>query len=69
MGIGAAANGRGSQLRALVQARMTVNRRNVGEVLDAYRLLSSIGVDSFKVRPMFSAGVAIDNEDAFCGLS
>ncbi|MCA6112617.1 radical SAM protein [Bradyrhizobium cenepequi] len=52
---------------ALVQARMTANRHNIGEALDAYRLLSSIGVDSFKIRPMFAAGVAIDNEDALLG--
>ncbi|MGY4319496.1 radical SAM protein [Bradyrhizobium sp. JR3.5] len=52
---------------ALVQARMTANRHNVGEALDAYRLLSSIGVDSFKIRPMFAAGVAIDNQDALLG--
>ncbi|UPJ47799.1 radical SAM protein [Bradyrhizobium sp. 200] len=52
---------------ALVQARMTANRHNLGEALDAYRLLSSIGVDSSKIRPMFAAGVAIDNADALLG--
>ncbi|MFG3594611.1 radical SAM protein [Bradyrhizobium sp. RDI18] len=52
---------------ALVRARMTANRHNIGEALDAYRLLSSIGVDSFEVRPMFVSGIAIDNEDALLG--
>lgn len=42
---------------------MTANRHNIGEALDAYRLLSSIGVYSFRVKPMFASGVALGNED------
>lgn len=52
---------------ALVQARMTANRHNIGEALDAYRLLSSIGVYSFRVKPMFASGVALGNEGALLG--
>ncbi|WP_426441328.1 radical SAM protein [Bradyrhizobium genosp. P] len=52
---------------AVVQARMTANRHNIGESLDAYRLLSSIGVDSFRIKPMFASGVALGNEDALLG--
>ncbi|MDA9421033.1 hypothetical protein XH97_02545 [Bradyrhizobium sp. CCBAU 53380] len=52
---------------ALVQARMIASRQNLHEVLDAYRILSSIGVHTFIVMPMFAAGVAIDNENAFLG--
>ncbi|MET4753876.1 radical SAM protein [Bradyrhizobium sp. RT11b] len=51
----------------LVQARMTANRQNIAEALDAYRLLSSIGVGSFRIKPMFASGVALDNEEALLG--
>ncbi|MDF0498961.1 hypothetical protein [Bradyrhizobium yuanmingense] len=49
---------------ALVQAKMIASRHNVHEALDAYRILSSIGVDSFKVVPMFAPGIAIHDENA-----
>ncbi|UFW51339.1 MULTISPECIES: radical SAM protein [Bradyrhizobium] len=49
---------------ALVQARITINRHNIGEALDAYRLLSSIGIDAFRVKPIFASAVALDSEDA-----
>lgn len=51
----------------LVQARMTANRHNIDEALGAYRLLSSIGVHSFRTKPMFASGVALGNEDALLG--
>ncbi|ANW03093.1 hypothetical protein LMTR13_26050 [Bradyrhizobium icense] len=50
---------------ALVQARMIVDRHNIHEALDAYRMLSSIGVDTFRIMPMFAAGIAIDNKNAY----
>ncbi|NOJ43950.1 radical SAM protein [Bradyrhizobium australiense] len=40
---------------ALVRARMTVNRHNLSESLDAYLLLSSIGIDAFRIKPMFAS--------------
>ena len=52
---------------ALVQARFTANRHNITEALDAYRLLSTIPITSFKIKPMFAAGVAIDNKEALLG--
>lgn len=51
----------------LVQARMTANRHNIDEAMDAYRLLSSVGVHSFRTKPMFASGVAVGNEDALLG--
>ncbi|MHC4046102.1 hypothetical protein [Bradyrhizobium sp. 23AC] len=39
---------------ASVQARMTVNRRNLSEAPDAYLGLSSIGIDPFGIKPMFA---------------
>ncbi|MET4315435.1 radical SAM protein [Bradyrhizobium sp. RT4b] len=51
----------------LVQARMTANRQNIAEALDAFRLLSSIGVGSFRIKPMFASGAALDNEEALLG--
>lgn len=55
------------ELGANVQARMTANRHNIAEAQDAYRLVADLGVDSFKIKPMFAAGVAIDNADAILG--
>jgi radical SAM protein with 4Fe4S-binding SPASM domain len=46
---------------------MTANRHNIGEALDAYRLVAGIPIDSFKIKPMFASGVAIDNRDAILG--
>lgn len=40
---------------------------NIDDALDAYRLLSSIGVHSFRTKPMFASGVALVNEDALVG--
>lgn len=51
----------------LVQARMTINRHNITEALATYRLLSSIGVDTFSIKPMLASGAALDNEDALLG--
>ncbi|MGV7218887.1 radical SAM protein [Bradyrhizobium sp. UFLA05-112] len=51
----------------LVQVKMTANRRNIGEALDAYRLLSTIGIDSFRIQPMLASGAALDNEEALFG--
>lgn len=48
---------------ASVQARMIVNRHNIHGALDAYRALSSIGVDTFRIMPMFAVGAALDYED------
>lgn len=39
---------------ASVQARMTVNRRNLSEAPDAHLGLSSIGIDPFGIKPMFA---------------
>lgn len=61
--------GEATRLGARVQARMTANRHNIGEALDAYRLIASIPVDSFKIKPMFASGVAIDNREAILGSS
>ncbi|WP_036051472.1 radical SAM protein [Bradyrhizobium sp. Tv2a-2] len=49
---------------ALVQAKMTANRQNIGEALEAYRLLSSIGIDSFRIEPVLGSGVALGNADS-----
>jgi len=49
---------------ALVQARMIVNRHSIHGALDAYRTLSSIGIDTLRIMPMFAAGAALDYEDA-----
>ncbi|MFK4380842.1 radical SAM protein [Bradyrhizobium sp. USDA 223] len=48
---------------ALVKARMIASRHNIHEAPNAYRILSSIGVDSFRIMPMFAAGIAIDDEN------
>lgn len=40
---------------------------HIHEALDAYRLLSSTGIGSFRIKPMFASGVALDNEDALSG--
>jgi radical SAM protein with 4Fe4S-binding SPASM domain len=52
---------------AVVQTRLTANRRNIAEAVDVYRLASELSVDTFKVKPMFAAGAAIDNHDALLG--
>ncbi|WP_157113615.1 radical SAM protein [Bradyrhizobium embrapense] len=52
---------------ALVQAKMAAYRHNIGEALSAYRLLSSIGVNSFRIKPMFASGAALHNEVALLG--
>ncbi|WP_375779137.1 radical SAM protein [Bradyrhizobium sp. ma5] len=54
---------------ASVHARMTANRHNIGEAQDVYRLLSSIGVDCFRIKPILASGAALDNEDAFLGTA
>ncbi|MDI3567585.1 radical SAM protein [Bradyrhizobium sp. Arg816] len=54
---------------ALVQARMIANRHNIREALDAYRILSSIGVGSFRIMPIFGAGIVIDDENARLGAA
>lgn len=48
---------------AKVQARYTINETNYDETIGAYELVGSIPIDSFKVKPMFAAGTAIDNQD------
>lgn len=48
---------------ARVQSRYTINETNYDETLGAYELVGSIPIDSFKVKPMFAAGTAIDNQD------
>ncbi len=48
---------------AKVQSRYTINETNYDETIGAYELVGSIPIDSFKVKPMFAAGTAIDNQD------
>lgn len=48
---------------AKVQARYTINESNYDETLGAYELVGTIPIASFKVKPMFAAGTAIDNAD------
>jgi len=55
------------KLGAVVQTRLTANRHNIDEAVDVYRLASEMSVDTFKVKPMFAAGAAIDNQDALLG--
>jgi MoaA/NifB/PqqE/SkfB family radical SAM enzyme len=51
------------QAGAKVQVRFTINESNYDEALDTYRVAASIPVDQFKVKPMFAAGTAIENQD------
>lgn len=48
---------------AKVQSRYTINETNYDETLGAYELVSEIPIQSFKVKPMFAAGTAIENAD------
>ncbi|HWM89182.1 MAG TPA: radical SAM protein [Thermoanaerobaculia bacterium] len=48
---------------AKVQARYTINESNYDETLGAYELVGSIPIASFKVKPMFAAGTAVDNHE------
>lgn len=48
---------------AKVQSRYTINETNYDETIGAYELVGAIPIDSFKVKPMFAAGTAIDNQD------
>ena len=48
---------------AKVQARYTINESNYDETVAAYELVSEIPIQSFKVKPMFAAGTAIENAD------
>ncbi|MES1241743.1 MAG: radical SAM protein [Acidobacteriota bacterium] len=48
---------------AKVQSRYTINETNYDETLGAYELVSGIPIQSFKVKPMFAAGTAIENAD------
>jgi MoaA/NifB/PqqE/SkfB family radical SAM enzyme len=48
---------------AKVQARYTINETNYDETVGAYELVSEIPIESFKVKPMFAAGTAIENRD------
>lgn len=49
---------------ALVQARMTVNRRNLSEAPDAYLGLSSIGIDPSASSRCLPPGVTLNKPDA-----
>jgi MoaA/NifB/PqqE/SkfB family radical SAM enzyme len=48
---------------ARIQSRYTINETNYDETLGAYELVSEIPIQSFKVKPMFAAGTAIENAD------
>lgn len=46
-----------------IQVRYTINESNYDETLETYELVAAIPVHSFKVKPMFAAGTALDNQD------
>lgn len=48
---------------AQVQVRYTMNESNLDQTLGTYELVGGIPVHSFKVKPMFAAGTAIENAD------
>jgi radical SAM protein with 4Fe4S-binding SPASM domain len=48
---------------AKVQVRFTISESNIDEAIDAYRIVASVPVDFFKIKPMFAAGTAIEHAD------